>query len=78
LKILFRGEFCNETSEDISVLTEHEKGCFYNPKNKTCGTCIHSSNDFGDYSCKDCIGTYYPLDHAIWNCAKYEEEKYYI
>lgn len=41
MKRVWKCDFCNHTDVNGDSVKSHEKGCHFNPKNKTCTTCKH-------------------------------------
>ena len=64
MKALFRCYFCEEvgTKEELQ---KHEKDCIYNPKNKSCATCIYGKT----------YGTYYSNNFSTFQnfCCTYDD-----
>lgn len=68
-------------TEHKAWMDEHEQKCFYNPANRTCRTCSHSSFDRDDY--KYIVCDVYTGDELMeWqdeHLARFEEEtRYYL
>lgn len=54
MKLVWKCDFCSETSNDSDVIKKHESHCSFNPINKKCYTCKYSWDSGYDYSIPEC------------------------
>ena len=71
MQVLFRCDFCGKEGTK-KELRKHEKDCLYNPKNKSCATCIYGksygayySNNFSTFQNFSCTYTESPTSLSI-------------
>jgi len=53
----YQCEYCKKIAKTVKTIEQHEKKCFSNPINKSCGSClkIHECFTKGISKCKDYI-----------------------